>query len=74
MLAVSAGAKCTGVVHVVRLCASSQESPLTIAGAHLVYPAVTRRYHCITRCVRRALLLTEKLLDREQWISAVPVL
>jgi hypothetical protein len=32
---------------------------MTMARAHLVDPAVTRWYHCITRCVRRASLLGE---------------
>ena len=32
---------------------------MTMARAHLVDPAVTRWYHCITRCVRRAFLLGE---------------
>jgi hypothetical protein len=30
---------------------------ITIARAHLVYPTVSRWYHCVTRCVRRAFLL-----------------
>jgi hypothetical protein len=33
--------------------------PMMIARAHLVDPAVTRWYHCVTRCVRRAFLLGE---------------
>ena len=42
---------------------------MTIARAHLVDPSVTRWYHCITRCVRRAFLLSEGTLDRKQWIE-----
>ena len=42
---------------------------MTIARAHLVDPAVTRWYHCITRCVRRALLLAEGGCDRKAWIE-----
>ena len=42
---------------------------MTIARAHLVDPAVTRWYHCTTRCVRRAFLLGEGLLDRKQWLE-----
>jgi hypothetical protein len=30
---------------------------------------VTRWYHCITRCVRRAFLLAEGPLDRREWIE-----
>jgi hypothetical protein len=39
-----------------------------IARAHLIDPAVTRWYHCITRCVRRAFLLGEGP-DRKVWID-----
>ena len=42
---------------------------MTIARAHLVDPAVTRWYHCITRCVRRAFLLGEGASDRKVWIE-----
>ena len=42
---------------------------MTIARAHLVDPAVTRWYHCLTRCVRRAFLLAEGALDRKAWIE-----
>jgi hypothetical protein len=42
---------------------------MTIARAHLVDPAVTRWYHCITRCVRRAFLLGEGISDRKLWID-----
>ena len=42
---------------------------MTIARAHLVDPAVSRWYHCITRCVRRAFLLGEGANDRKVWIE-----
>ena len=42
---------------------------MTIARAQLVDPSVTRWYHCVTRCVRRAHLLAEGALDRKQWIE-----
>ncbi len=42
---------------------------MTIARAHLVDPAVTRWYHCVTRCVRRAFLLGEGPDDRKVWID-----
>jgi hypothetical protein len=42
---------------------------MTIARAHLVDPAVTRWYHCVTRCVRRAFLLGEGPNDRKAWID-----
>jgi len=42
---------------------------MTIARAHLVDPSVTRWYHCITRCVRRAFLLGEGPGDRKVWID-----
>ena len=32
---------------------------MTIARADLVDPAVSRRYHCVTRCIRRAFLSGE---------------
>jgi hypothetical protein len=41
-----------------------------MARAKLVDVRVTRWYHCITRCVRRAFLLTEGPLDREEWIES----
>ncbi len=42
---------------------------MTIARGHLVDPAVTRWYHCVTRCVRRASLLGEEGCDRKDWIE-----
>jgi REP element-mobilizing transposase RayT len=42
---------------------------MTMARAHLVDVDVTRWYHCITRCVRRAFLLSEGPLNRKQWIE-----
>jgi len=42
---------------------------MTMARAHLVDVAVTRWYHCITRCVRRAFLLNEGPTSRKQWIE-----
>ena len=42
---------------------------MTMARAHLVDVEVTRWYHCITRCVRRAFLLSEGPLNRKQWIE-----
>ena len=42
---------------------------MTMARAHLVDPSVTRWYHCVTRCVRRAFLLGEGPDDRKLWIE-----
>ena len=42
---------------------------MTIARAHLVDPSVTRWYHCVTRCVRRAFLLGDGVHDRKGWIE-----
>ena len=42
---------------------------MAIARAQLVNPSVSRWYHCITRCVRRAHLLGEGLTDRKQWLE-----
>jgi REP element-mobilizing transposase RayT len=42
---------------------------MTIGRAQLVDPAVTRWYHCVTRCVRRAFLLGEGQNDRKAWID-----
>ncbi len=42
---------------------------MTMARSHLVDVSVTRWYHCITRCVRRAFLLGEGPLNRKEWIE-----
>jgi hypothetical protein len=42
---------------------------MTMARAHLVDVSVTRLYHCITRCVRRAFLLGEGPHNRKEWIE-----
>ncbi len=42
---------------------------MTMARAHLVDVSVTRWYHCVTRCVRRALLLGEAPWNRKHWIE-----
>jgi hypothetical protein len=42
---------------------------MTIARAQLVDVALTRWYHCITRCVRRAFLLGEGDHNRMEWIE-----
>ena len=42
---------------------------MTIARRELIDVSLTRWYHCATRCVRRALLLAEGLLNRKQWVE-----
>ncbi len=42
---------------------------MTMPRGHLVDPSVTRWYHCITRCVRRAFLLSEGPVNRQEWIE-----
>ena len=42
---------------------------MTMPRAHLVDPTVTRWYHCVTRCVRRAFLLGDPEFDRKGWID-----
>ena len=42
---------------------------MTMARKRLVDPSVTRWYHCLTRCVRRAFLLGEGAKNRKQWIE-----
>lgn len=42
---------------------------MTVARSQLVDPEVTRYYHCISRCVRRAFLCGEGYEHRKQWIE-----
>ena len=42
---------------------------MTIARRELIDVSLTRWYHCATRCVRRAFLLGEGLLNRKQWVE-----
>ncbi len=42
---------------------------MTIARGQQIDSSVTRWYHCVTRCVRRAFLLGEGTSDREVWIE-----
>ncbi len=42
---------------------------MTIARAHLIDPSLTRWYHCMTRCVRRAYLLGDEEHNRKEWIE-----
>ena len=43
---------------------------MTIARAHLIDPSLTRWYHCVTRCVRRAYLLGNEEHNRKEWIES----
>ena len=42
---------------------------MTTARGQLVDVAVTRYYHCISRCVRRAMLCGDGFEHRKQWIE-----
>jgi REP element-mobilizing transposase RayT len=42
---------------------------MTVARKTIVDPQVTRYYHCISRCVRRAFLCGEGFEHRKQWIE-----
>jgi hypothetical protein len=42
---------------------------MAIARKHLVDTSLTRWYHCVTRCVRRAFLLGEGPCNRKEWIE-----
>ncbi len=43
---------------------------MTMARKHLVDVAMTRYYHCISRCVRRPFLCGEGFEHRKDWIEA----
>jgi hypothetical protein len=42
---------------------------MAIARAQLIDVALTRWYHCVTRCVRRAFMLGEREHNRKEWIE-----
>jgi hypothetical protein len=42
---------------------------MAIARTKLVDVSVTRWYHCVTHCVRRAFLLGEGDHNREEWLE-----
>ena len=42
---------------------------MTIARSRQIDVSVTRWYHCVTRCVRRAFLLGDGTSDRKEWIE-----
>jgi hypothetical protein len=42
---------------------------MTIARRQLIDVSITRWYHCISRCVRGALLLRDGASDRKEWIE-----
>src|SRR5258707_6294181 len=50
-------------------CAFRRRPLMTIARAQLVDVTLTRWYHCITRCVRRAFLLGEGDDNRKEWLE-----
>jgi hypothetical protein len=50
-------------------CAFRRRPLTTIARAQLIDVTLTRRYDCITRCVRRALLLGEGNHNRKEWLE-----
>ena len=45
------------------------ESAMTIARRLLIDVSVTRWYHCMSRCVRVALLLGGESSDRKTWLE-----
>ena len=45
---------------------------MTMPRRQLVDVAITRYYHCISRCVRRAFLCGEGVTHRKAWIEMMP--
>jgi REP element-mobilizing transposase RayT len=46
-----------------------ETTAMTIARSRLIDPTVTRWYHCVTRCVRRAFLLDDEKHHRKEWLE-----
>jgi hypothetical protein len=42
---------------------------IKLSRARLVDHSVTRCYHCITRCMPRALLMSDGLVDHKHWLE-----
>jgi hypothetical protein len=42
---------------------------MTMARRQLIDVSLTRWYHCVSRCVRRAFLLSEGKTNRKQWVE-----
>jgi hypothetical protein len=61
----------TGVLglRALRTVMHQEAPPMTIARPHLIDPSVTRWYHCVSRCVRRAFSLGEGPDDRKKWLE-----
>jgi hypothetical protein len=45
------------------------DAPMTIARGQQIDISVARWYHCMTRCVREALLLSVGSFNRKEWIE-----
>jgi hypothetical protein len=43
---------------------------MTIARAHLIDPSLTRWYHCVTRCERRAYVPGDQEHNCQEWIES----
>jgi hypothetical protein len=58
------------VLRTLRTRVHNEAPPMMIARSQLIDPTVTRWYHCVSRCVRRAFLLGEGLDDRKKWVES----